>query len=108
MALRCSSILVDINRRVDSVLLLVHQIPDCHRVQSIKPNFPVVASADADALSAFEIGMFLLLVWVPIVAAGSKDAFQWSETLVSWALMAGAWVVAESYRGMSWLVVNKR
>ena len=54
----------------------------------------------AAALSAFEIGMFLLLVWVPIVAAGSKDAFQWSETVLSCALMAGAWVVADSYRGI--------
>jgi len=51
----------------------------------------------AAALSAFEIGMFLLLVWVPIVAAGSKDAFQWSETAVSCALLAGAWVVADSW-----------
>jgi uncharacterized membrane protein len=60
----------------------------------------------AAALTTFEIAIFLLLVWVPIVTAGSKDAFQWSETIVSWALMAGAWLVADSYRGVPWLAVR--
>jgi uncharacterized membrane protein len=62
----------------------------------------------AATLSVFQIGVFTLLVWLPIVAAGSKDAFQWSETIISVALTAGAWLVAESYRGMPWLAVNRR
>jgi len=63
----------------------------------------------AAALSAFEIGMFTLLVWVPImVAPGSRSTFQWSETIVSVALTAGTWVVADSYGGMPWLTMNKR
>lgn len=62
----------------------------------------------AVALSTFQIGLFLFVVWIPIVAAGSRDPFQWSETILNTALLAGAWVVADSYHGLPWLAVNNR
>lgn len=62
----------------------------------------------AATLSAWQMGLFTVLVWIPILFAGRANDFQKGEFIDSITLTAAAWVVAESYRGISWFAVRKR
>ena len=52
----------------------------------------------AAGLSTLQMAMFGLLVWVPVVAKGSAQAFQWMEFATTMSLTAAGWVVADSYQ----------
>lgn len=91
----------------DTVSLVPHWLPGhlfwayftgCAFIAAGLATLVGFCSRMAVTLSALQLALFLFLVWIPIVAAGSRDPFQWSETLLNAALCAGAWVMAESFR----------
>ena len=57
--------------------------------------FSVLAGVAAIA-EACMISLFALLVWGPAVLAAPKDRFPWTAFLISWAIAAAAWVVAQA------------
>ena len=61
----------------------------------------------AATLSAVQIGLFTLLVWVPRLGAAHFGDEIWSEFILCCALTSGAWVVADSYRSIPWLASGK-
>jgi uncharacterized membrane protein len=62
----------------------------------------------AATLSGWQMGLFTVLVWIPILFAGRASDFQKGEFVSSCMLTVAAWVVAESYRGIPWLAWRKR
>jgi uncharacterized membrane protein len=60
----------------------------------------------AATLSGWQMGLFTVLVWIPILFAGRATDFQKGEFVASCMLTAAAWVVAESYRGIPWFAVR--
>ncbi len=61
-----------------------------------------IAAPLGAAIAAVQITLITLLVWGPMVLNGHVAAFHWQETIVSWALTAGAWVVAASFEDRPW------
>jgi uncharacterized membrane protein len=61
----------------------------------------------AATLSMWEMGLFTVLVWVPILVAGHSTVSDKREFVGSWVITAAAWVMADSLRGKRWLAVRK-
>ena len=61
----------------------------------------------AAALSTLQMGMFALLVWVPLIAAASLSTFQWGEVVTTLVLTAAGWVVADSYQPQKGTKITK-
>jgi len=60
----------------------------------------------AATLEAAMLGIITLVIWGPGLFTKPTDRMQWTAFVISSAIACGAWVVADSYRGVSWLAVG--
>ena len=54
--------------------------------------FPALAAM----MEAAMVGVFTLLVWAPAIVKEPRARLPWTAFFISWAIAAGAWVVAQS------------
>jgi uncharacterized membrane protein len=59
-----------------------------------------VAARAGAVLAAIQIALITLLVWGPVAASGHVSAGDFQESVVSWALTAGALVIAASFEAL--------
>ncbi|HVU29557.1 MAG TPA: DoxX family membrane protein [Sphingomicrobium sp.] len=62
----------------------------------------------AATLAALEIALITLLVWGPRLLSGELSAMQAEEAVVSWALTAGALVIAAAFQQAPWFERPRR
>jgi uncharacterized membrane protein len=56
-----------------------------------------ILARPAAALVTLQIALFGLVIWIPRWLAAPLNPFQWGEFISNWMLMAGAWVIADSF-----------
>jgi uncharacterized membrane protein len=61
----------------------------------------------AASLEAVMIWLITLLVWVPRLISHPGDQGYWTEFVISCAIAAGVWLVADTYRSVPWLGIGK-
>jgi uncharacterized membrane protein len=61
----------------------------------------------AAALETLMMGLFTVLVWVPMVIANPAQRFDWTALWMSTVITAAGWIVVESYRGAPWFSFSR-
>jgi uncharacterized membrane protein len=61
----------------------------------------------AATLETLMMGVFTVFVWIPMVVAAPTQRFNWTGLLISTALTAAAWIVADSYQRAPWFAFSR-